>query len=128
MPSLFPVLYPLLALLALGAPPLLAEDRGPTASLATDLSPSASVDVPLSAGLDNPEAPIFPRLSLGVGYPDIRVRAHIVGKLDGELKLAYDSQAQAYSGACTTACGAGAAWMSAAVARWVPSISRAWKL
>jgi hypothetical protein len=38
------------------------------------------------------------RFSLGVGYPDLRVRGQLIGPLDGELKYAFGEGIQAYSG------------------------------
>ncbi len=37
------------------------------------------------------------RYSLGIGYPDLRVRAQVWGPLDAELKFAFGDGIQAYS-------------------------------
>src|SRR4051812_15693984 len=39
-----------------------------------------------------------PKLQIGVGWPDVRVRAHLIANFDGEAKVAFEDGIQAYGG------------------------------
>jgi hypothetical protein len=66
---------------------------GMTPMRAVIIPTQTSIPAEASATSEEP-----PRVSFGVGYPDLRLRARIWGGLDGEFKFAFDDAVQVYSG------------------------------
>jgi hypothetical protein len=65
----------------------------PAGAHASMLSPTAAAQTQAQEPVD-----ARPCLSIGVGYPDLRLRGRIWGPLDAEFKFAFDNVSQAYSG------------------------------